>query len=197
VQIKERWEFDYDARDVITLICVSGCIPDQKSYQFYPTPEKLSKRVIELASEGATPEMHWLEPSAGTGGIADHVPDDAFLECYEISNLHCEVLKAKGYAQAGQRAITCLDFLQLANDYRGGGYNRVVMNPPFDQGRWLSHIEAAAAVTARGARIVAVLPEGAAKRLQLPGFALQWHGAYSNEFAGTSISVVILVADKQ
>lgn len=191
------WEFDYDPSEAINLVCISGCIPDAKSHQFYPTPETLAKKVIELASEGATPKMHWLEPSAGTGGIADHVPEDAFLECYEISKLHCEVLKAKGYAQAGRRAITCLDFLQLANDYRGGGYNRVVMNPPFDQGRWLAHIEAAAAVTAKGARIVAVLPEGAPKRLQLPGFALQWNGPYSNEFAGTSISVTILVADKQ
>ncbi|WP_438455362.1 DUF4942 domain-containing protein [Vreelandella venusta] len=191
------WEFDYHPSEVINLVCISGCIPDQKSHQFYPTPESLAKKVIELASEGATPKMHWLEPNAGTGGLADHVPEDAFLECYEISKLHCEVLKAKGYTQAGRKAITCLDFLQLANDYRGGGYNRVVMNPPFDQGRWLAHIEAAASVTAKNARIVAVLPEGAAKRLQLPGFALQWHGPYSNEFAGTSISVVIVVADKQ
>ncbi|ASK18428.1 DUF4942 domain-containing protein [Halomonas sp. N3-2A] len=196
-ELGDHWAFGYDPSDVLDQIICTGCIPDQKSHQFYPTPESLAKRVIELASEDATPKMHWLEPSAGTGGLADHVPEDAFLECYEVSKLHCEVLKAKGYTQAGRRAITCLDFLQLANDYRGGGYNRVVMNPPFDQGRWLAHIEAAASVTAKNARIVAVLPEGAAKRLQLPGFALQWHGPYSNEFAGTSISVVIVVADKQ
>lgn len=195
--ISSWWEFDYPPKEALHLICISGCIPDAKSHQFYPTPQRLAKRVIEFASEDAEATMNWLEPSAGTGGIADYVPEDARLQCYEVSKLHCEVLKAKGYAQAGRRAITCLDFLQLANDYRGGGYNRVVMNPPFDQGRWLAHIEAAASVTAKSARIVAVLPEGAPKRLKLPGFALQWHGPYSNEFAGTSISVMILVADKQ
>lgn len=195
--ISSWWEFDYHPGEIINLVCISGCIPDAKSHQFYPTPQRLAKRVIEFASEDAEATMNWLEPSAGTGGIADYVPEDARLQCYEVSKLHCEVLKAKGYAQAGRRAITCLDFLKLANDYRGGGYNRVVMNPPFDQGRWLAHIEAAASVTAKSARIVAVLPEGAPKRLKLPGFALQWHGPYSNEFAGTSISVMILAADKQ
>ena len=195
--ISSWWEFDYHPGEVINLVCISGCIPDAKSHQFYPTPERLAKKVIEFASEGAEATMNWLEPSAGTGGIADYVPDDARLQCYEVSKLHVAVLEAKGFTRTGPRSVECLDFIKLASEYKGGGYNRIVMNPPFDQGRWLAHVDAAAAVTAKHSRIVAILPEGAPKRLQLPGFALQWHGPYSNEFAGTSISVMILVADKQ
>lgn len=195
--ISSWWEFDYHAGEVINLICISGCIPDAKSHQFYPTPERLAKKVVELASAGAESTMNWLEPSAGTGGLADFVPEDVRLQCYEVSKLHVAVLEAKGFTRTGPRSVECIDFLKLASEYKGGGYNRIVMNPPFDQGRWLAHVEAAAYVTAKNARIVAILPEGAPKRLKLPGFALQWHGPYSNEFAGTSISVMILVADKQ
>ena len=38
----EWFEFDYDMREVLDAVIASGCIPDHKSHQFYPTPEKLA-----------------------------------------------------------------------------------------------------------------------------------------------------------
>jgi hypothetical protein len=66
------------------------------------------------------------------------------------------------------------------------------MNPPFDRGRWLLHLERAATLLAPGGRIVAELPEGAVSRDFLPGWGLVWSEPIA--FPGTSIRVVILVA---
>ena len=63
--------------------------------------------MIDLASECAAPGMHWLEPSAGTGGISDFVPMDAHLTCYEVSDLHCKILEAKGPVENGWDATQC------------------------------------------------------------------------------------------
>lgn len=193
------WQFDYDPQSVLDEIICSGCVPDQKSHQFYPTPEGLAIEAVRLASIGAEAGMHWLEPSAGIGGIADHMPSqDAYVQCYEVSELHCSVLEAKGYRRTAgaNRSVSCLDFLDLSSQYRGGGYHRVVMNPPFSEGRWQAHLHAAANVVRQGGRLVAILPASAKGKDLLPGWASEWHGPYENEFAGTSVSVVILVATR-
>lgn len=46
-------------------------------------------------------------------------------------------------------------------------------------------------------RLVAILPSGARNSFTLPGFSLQWHGPFDNQFPGASVSVVILVAERQ
>lgn len=178
-------QFDYDARDVIGQILASGCVPDQKAHQFYPTPAALAARVVELASIG--PDDRVLEPSAGQGAIAELLPPDRTV-CIEASALHCAVLRAKGLTTVHG------DFLAWHAEIPP---TRVVMNPPFDRGQWCSHVEHAAVVIAPGGRLVAILPASAPRRLELPGFSLTWSEPIDNAFAGTSISVVILIAEKQ
>lgn len=45
-----------------------------------------------------------------------------------------------------------------------------------------------------GGRLVAVLPASAKGKDVLPGLKHEWSQIYNNEFAGTSVSVVILSA---
>lgn len=47
-----------------------------------------------------------------------------------------------------------------------------------------------------GGILVAVLPASARNRDLLPGWGLEWSRVYDNEFAGTSVSVVLLKARK-
>ena len=170
------------------MIVCSGCIPDDKTHQFYPTPEHLAQVVADLAE--IEPHHSCLEPSAGTGALIDKLPECQHLTCIEISELRAEVLRNKGnYTITG-------DFLKAAELTHGQLFDRVVMNPPFSQGRWLDHLEAAAHCTAKGGRIVAILPSGAQNKNILPGWSCVFHGPYDNEFAGASVSVVILVAEK-
>lgn len=180
-----HWLFDYEPGEVLNEIVVSGCIPDHRSHQFYPTPSRLAERLVELA--GIEPHHTVLEPSAGLGGLADLLPKDR-TTCVEISDLHCKVLEAKG------RRVDCADFLH----WQAGSFNRVVMNPPFSEGRWHAHVEHAASMLHPGGRLVAILPSGAKNRAGLlPGFTKEWHGPFDGEFAGTSVSVVMLVANKE
>lgn len=181
------WEFDYDPIDVINEIVVTGCVPDQRAHQFYPTPEVLAQRVVELAEIGS--EHQCLEPSAGMGGLAEFMPKNR-TRCVEVSKLHCNVLASKGFD------VACDDFLVWSGLPGSHGYDRIVMNPPFDHGRWAAHIDHAAPLLRTGGRLVAVLPSGAKSRDVLPGFRKEWHGPFDNQFPGASVSVVVLVADK-
>ncbi|MFJ2455407.1 DUF4942 domain-containing protein [Pseudomonas protegens] len=179
---KHYWQFDYSPTSVLDQVVCSGCIPDQKSHQFYPTPASVAQKAIELADIGQ--DHSCLEPSAGQGGLADLMPSSRTI-CVEISELHCQILKAKGYVT--MRA----DFLQLTSKKP---FDRIVMNPPFSEGRWQAHLQHAASLLATGGRLVAILPSSAKGKNLLQGLKHEWSPVYSNEFAGTSVSVVILSA---
>lgn len=180
------WHFDYEPADVLSEIVVSGRIPDQRAHQFYPTPESVGRVAVELADIG--PGHTVLEPSAGNGDLAALLPADR-TTCVEIADLRCNILRARGFT------VEQADFLAWAEHRQQ--FDRVVMNPPFSEGRWKAHIEAAAGLVAHGGRLVAVLPASAAGQQFLPGFDHKWSRVFDNEFAGTSISVVILSATRE
>ena len=181
----EHWAFDFEAGPVIAEIVCSGVLPDQKSHQFYPTPETVARAAIELAEEGARDGMTWLEPSAGVGNLADLMPKSA-TTCVEISRLHASILSAKGYS------VTEGDFM----NYPVQKFDRIVMNPPFSEGRWQAHLAHAAKMVAPSGRLVAILPASARGRDLIPGLSVVWSEAFSNEFEGTSVSVVIGCFDR-
>jgi len=183
----EWWEFDYDPTEVIDQIISSGCIPDQKSHQFYPTPVKLAKIAIDLAY--IEPDDICLEPSAGMGGIADLLPKENTV-CVEISPLHCKVLEAKGFE------TICHDFLTYAEKTITPRFSKCVMNPPFSDGRAEAHVIAAATQIISGGRLVAILPSGLRNKAFLQGWEMSWSQIYENEFEGTTINVVMLTADR-
>uniref|UniRef100_A0AAU6W1R7 DNA restriction methylase n=1 Tax=Pseudomonas phage Touem01 TaxID=3138548 RepID=A0AAU6W1R7_9VIRU len=185
----EFWRFDYNPADVLNQIICSGCIPDQKSHQFYPTPQNVAEAAIELAD---IQDGHvCLEPSAGQGGLADLMPKDSTV-VVEISELHCKILEAKGYGDT----LACADFIKWAPT-QVACFDRIVMNPPFSEGRWQAHVEHAASLLAVGGKLVAILPPTAKNKDWLPGFELEFSQVYSNEFTGTTVSVVILTATRQ
>ena len=179
------WKFEYEPKEIIDEIVASGCIPEHKSHQFYPTPEPLARRVVDLAEIG--PSDLCLEPQAGQGGLAKFMPTDR-TTCVEINSLHCDILRSKGF-----EAIQA-DFLTWHE--AEGKFDRIIMNPPFSLGRWQEHILAAVDKLKPGGRLVAILPSGARSKAILEGWACSWHGPYENEFPGTSVAVTVLVADK-
>jgi len=181
----EYFAFDYDPREVIAEIICTGCLPDQQSHQYYPTPESLARVAVEMAR--IEPHHECLEPSAGTGSLADLMPKTV-TTCVEISPLHCKVLEAKGLN------VVKADFLKWSSAYQ---FDRIVMNPPFSEGRWQAHLEHAASMLAADGRLVAILPSGARNRDVLPGWTLEWSRVFDNEFAGASVSVVILSAQRR
>ena len=178
-----EYTFDYDISDVLHEVLTNGTIPDYKSHQFYPTPERLANEVISLAK---IDEDHTvLEPSAGQGGLASLITDGK-VSCVEISPTNCMILKSK------ELNTICADFMT----WKGGKYDRVVMNPPFSEGRAKHHVMKAAEHVNDNGILVAVLPSSAKRNIELDGFNVSWSDEYKNEFAGASVTVVIMVAEK-
>jgi len=180
----DNWQFDYAPGRIIAEIAASGCVPDVKTHQYYPTPAAIAGIVVDLAAIG--PDDTVLEPSAGQGGIVDRLPAPHRAVCVEISNLHCDILTTKGFVAV--RA----DFLAWAPS--APKFDRIVMNPPFSEGRALAHLQAAAGLLAPAGRLVAVLPASMKGKDVLPGWILEWSSVYAGEFAGTGVSVAILLA---
>ncbi|THD06140.1 class I SAM-dependent methyltransferase [Rhodanobacter lindaniclasticus] len=191
VRTDNGWSFDYDPTDVIREIRLSGCVPDKVSHQYYPTPENVARTAVDMLDAGELGDCTFLEPSAGQGAIASLLPPD-FTQCVEISGLHCTILEAKGYKVAQG------DFLEWAEKARGESrlFDRVCMNPPYSEGRYLAHLQAAASLLAPGGRVVCILPASQRGKDLIPGLAYEWSEVFANQFDGTSIDVAIYAGSK-
>lgn len=180
--------FPFEASDVLAEIVCTGMIPDTVSHQFYPTEAPLAERVARLAA--VQDGMTVLEPSAGQGGLADHLPKHQTL-CVEIAALNVAVLNAKGYD------VVPADFLLWSEGAgRERRFDRVVMNPPYRQGQAVAHLETAWRHVAAGGRLVAILPASLLGKIALPGGELIWSEAIEGAFPGVSVAVAILVAER-
>lgn len=116
---------------------------------FFPTSESTSDEMIEVAEieEG----MKVLEPSAGMGHIAERIREAGIEpDVVELSGDRRELLEAKGFNVVGH------DFLEVTE----GGYDRILMNPPFSDRRDMLHIQHAYDLLKPGGRLVAIAGEG-------------------------------------
>lgn len=177
-----QYVFDYMAREVVDEIITSGQLPEQVSYQYYPTPKELAGAVSNMLQ--AKPEHSCLEPSAGQGALAEHLPKGS--KCLELSKLHCEILAAKGFD-----AEQC-DFLEHRQTY-----DRILMNPPFSEGRAKAHVEHAMSLLNKGGRCVAIVPSSHRNKFDKDGFQVSYSENIENAFADASVSVIFAIIDKE
>jgi hypothetical protein len=179
------YKFDYYVRDVVSDLLFTGCIPDAISHQFFPTPPEVAAKVVEMAQIG--PDDTVLEPSAGNGDLAALLPLDRTI-CVEISALRCSVLKARGLTTVNA------DFIAWAKT--ASCVDRVVLNPPFSDGRAELHLRTAYDVLKPGGRLVAVMPASMRGKNPIAGCSIEWSDTIENAFANTGVSVAICAADK-
>lgn len=193
VQEGSHWRFSFRPGPVVAEVLCTGSVPDQKTHQFYTTPTELAAQAVALAMEGAEATDTWLEPSAGTGGLVDelsrNVPKEQ-VTLVEVSELHCKVLESKGYPN-----LTQGDFLEYAVECPET-FDRILMNPPFSQGRWQAHVEAAARLLKPNGRIIAILPASAKGKTLIESCSHVYSDVLANQFAGTSVNVVIVTIEK-
>lgn len=184
------WTFEYPVQSVINRIVQTGVMPETKSHQFYETSDELARYVVGLAEIG--PSDMCLEPSAGHGSIAIHLPPGS--TCVEISEFRCEVLRTR----TPQHRIVQGDFL---DQNWPGGFDRIVMNPPFSKGRVLAHIEHAWGMCRK--RLIAIVPRSfrdkdRTRNLQsyFPGSRISWAEDRIDKFGSISVSISILQMDR-
>jgi hypothetical protein len=118
---------------------------------FFPTGGATVESAVDAAD--IQPGMEVLEPSAGWGHIADYIREQIGVEpdVVELSGKRRELLDAKGYNLVGS------DFMEFA----GKQYDRIVMNPPFSDGRDIQHVQHAFSLLKPGGRLVAIMSESA------------------------------------
>lgn len=101
-------------------------IPD-----YFPTPKHLLDRMMHFAQ--LQPGMQVLEPSAGSGAIAERITEAGIQpDCFELSPTLREILIRQRFKLIGD------DFMATTPKPI---YDRVLMNPPFGKGMDSYHVE--------------------------------------------------------
>jgi len=116
---------------------------------YFPTPEPVVYRMIERAQ--ITNAHHVLEPSAGSGNIADAIKEEApncALWCCEISPSLANILTLKGYSPLQG------DFME---EFQPESFDRILMNPPFEIAQDIAHVRRAYDLLKHGGRLVAIM----------------------------------------
>lgn len=118
---------------------------------YFPTPRPVVEQMIAAAA--LAPGMRVLEPSAGSGHIADAIREAApvKLEVIEQHTTLQRILELKGYTVIGA------DFLR----HQQASYDCILMNPPFERGQDMQHIQHAYRLLKPGGRLIAIVSEGA------------------------------------
>lgn len=166
--------------------------------QLFPTPPDIAAQMAELAD--IQPEQRILEPSAGTGNLIRAMlaaqPEGLDIVAVELNHDLAIKLSADGLAgfvEAG-------DFLKCNGDL--GTFDRIVMNPPFQGGADIRHIQHAATMLRPGGRLVALCADGPRQRDTLKPYAEESGGTYealppgSFKDQGTGVNVALLVIEK-
>jgi tRNA A58 N-methylase Trm61 len=160
--------------------------------QLFPTPADLARQVYDMAD--IQPEQEILEPSAGTGALVAafrQIPTIGRLVMVEINTQLAAGLRDR-FPNADTR---CADFLACNGDL--GTFDRVVMNPPFERGADIEHIEHARGMLKPGGRLVAICANGPRQREKLQPIATEWHDLPAGSFAeqGTNVNAASVVID--
>lgn len=165
---------------------------------FFPTPVELAESVIDLAE--IKPGNTILEPSAGLGHIAEllraeYPENDLKLVEYNVSL--AEALKQKGFE------VDNSDFLT----YQGGPFDRIVMNPPFENLEDINHVQHAFTLLKPGGRLVAIMANNKqgerAKVKEFADFVSNYgysetnpEGSFKSAFNPTGVNTITVVLDK-
>lgn len=192
--------FATDPADVLDHAILTGRYERQPDWGYFPTPAPIVARLIEAAD--IQPEMKCLEPSAGTGNIAEAlakiVGHDRVI-AVELQPAHCDVLAAKG-------------FQRWQGDFVAGGpligfFPRVVMNPPFARQQDIEHVYRAFEHLEPGGRLVSVMSIGFTFREDRKARTFREfvdrHGSWETlpeeafKESGTSVRTVMVVLDRE
>jgi len=119
---------------------------------FFPTPPELARQMLSVAFFEDGQPCSILEPSAGRGDIAQEArrahPGAKITVCEIVPRLQ-EILELKGFPVADA------DFF----DHQGK-YDRILMNPPFEKGQDIDHVQHAFSLLEEGGRLVSIMCEG-------------------------------------
>jgi phospholipid N-methyltransferase len=159
--------------------------------QLFPTPEKLADRMVDLAD--IQPGQRLLEPEAGTGNIVWAIMRNHAIESNgtELTAVEINYDLAKELARSFQDvSVKHADFLDCNGDL--GKFDRILMNPPFEHGSDIKHIQHALTMLKPKGTVVAICANGSRQNEILKPLAATWEVLPRETFSGTNVSSVLL-----
>lgn len=143
----------------VALFYARGKINGLQIRGFFPTPYAVWMKMAREANLNESVKLV-LEPSAGDGALADQVRAacaTAEIHCFEVNWELRKILELKGHHLIDETH----DFMETARLDWGIRYDRVIMNPPFENGQDIEHIQQAYKLLKPDGILVAVLSESA------------------------------------
>jgi len=183
--------------------------------QLFPTPVEIAEQMVALAD--VRPGARVLEPSFGTGRLLEAIGADALRVGIEVNPQLCEATRHNLKASFGA-FLKNADFLEIdgpaavvatstpfdPEPVTIGQFDRILMNPPFENGVDVKHVEHALRFLKPGGRLVALCANGprqgaAFERWQeSPRVAsATWRALPAGSFkeSGTNVNVALVVID--
>jgi predicted RNA methylase len=163
----------------------------------FPTPPALAARMVELATREREVESYFLEPSAGTGNIAQAIRAAGFhCNCIELNHSAAEYLLNHGFPTIQADWLTYEDRADT-----------IIMNPPFSNCQDIDYVNHAWAMLNPGGRLVAIMSAGAMYRSDKKTVAFREWLKYTDAViedlpagtfatSGTNVSSILLVVNK-
>ena len=169
---------------------------------FFPTPELLAAEVVEKA--GIVEGDRILEPSAGLGHLAEAIteahPDNNLL-CMEIYQPLAEALELKGFT------TICSDFMEWNGNDMERRFDKIIMNPPFENLQDIDHVLNAWNLLAEGGRIVAIMAANKGRDNDKVKNFMEFvdtygtyeenpAGSFASAFRPTGVNTITVILDK-
>jgi protein-L-isoaspartate O-methyltransferase len=160
--------------------------------QLFPTPPEIARQMVEAAE--IEPGHLVLEPSVGTGNIVREIiaSVDTEIVGYEINSQL--VAQANTQFPSYRLQTRCRDFLEVTEGQ--GQFDRIVMNPPFENGADIKHIQHALTFLKPGGKLVALCANGPRQHEQLKPFADDWQplpaGSFKQAHTGVNVAMLII-----
>jgi protein-L-isoaspartate O-methyltransferase len=188
----ERTEFDA-MKETLKAGIKTVCAP-----QLFPTPREIAEKMNELLNVEVGHDV--LEPSAGTGNLVGvlgcswkaHNPEAGSVTAVEINKALADRLAV----EQPLTKVICDDFLNCNGNL--GKFDRVIMNPPFENGSDIKHIQHARTFLKPGGRLVALCANGSRQRAAFMDIAEHWEdlpeGSFKNQGTGVNVALMVLTA---
>ncbi|KPI33299.1 Ribosomal RNA adenine methylase transferase [Actinobacteria bacterium OV450] len=145
--------FPHRIEEFMRQCLAAGEYPTRNEQGWFPTPPSLVMQIVDHA--GVYAGMTVLEPSAGSGAITSELARRGAL----VDGVELDPFRAKALRDQGDcRKVIQRDFLSVDPlDYEEG-FDRIVMNPPFEKG--LDHIKHALGFMKKDGILISVMSAG-------------------------------------
>lgn len=173
--------FQTDPRGQVEGLLANGEMTVERD-GFFETPRAVVERMLELVPPSSHPYSATLEPSAGLGAIV-RVLDDHGVECIVmVEKNEQRALNLEKEFSRKDRYVIRGDFLQFQK-HPGFRFDRVYMNPPFEELQDIDHVLHAYDVLRFGGTLVSVMSESPFFRVDRKAVDFR---AWLREVGGTS-----------